>query len=70
VAECVEHGDNGYVVDVGDDAALAARVTSLIHDRTRLRTMRERSRQRALVYSVDRMLDRTADLYRTLHEAR
>jgi glycosyltransferase involved in cell wall biosynthesis len=70
VAECVAHGDNGYVVDVGDVGGLAARVTSLMHDRTRLRTMRERSRHRALVYSMDRMLDRTADLYRTLHEAR
>ena len=69
VAECVEHGDNGYVVDIGDDAALAAYVTSLIHDRTRLRSMRDRSRHRALVYSMDRMLDRTAELYRSLHEA-
>src|SRR5688572_16421534 len=69
VAECVAHGDNGYVVDGTDAAALAAHVTSLIQDRARLRTMRERSRQRALVYSMDRMLDRTAELYRSLNEA-
>jgi glycosyltransferase involved in cell wall biosynthesis len=69
VAECVVHGDNGYVVDGTDDAALAAHVLSLIHDRTRLRTMRDRSRRRALEYSIDRMLDRTAELYRSFDEA-
>jgi hypothetical protein len=31
--------------------------------------MRARARERAALFSIDRMLDRTADLYRSLHEA-
>jgi hypothetical protein len=31
--------------------------------------MRAEARERAALFSIDRMLDRTADLYRSLHEA-
>jgi hypothetical protein len=40
-----------------------------VNDSARLAGMRERARERASLFSIDRMLDRTADLYRSLHEA-
>lgn len=65
-AECVAEGENGHVVDGLDDAALAARVLHLTDDPSRLAAARACSRRRASIYTLDRMVDRTADLYRTL----
>lgn len=66
VADCVGEGENGHVVEGADADALAARVLSLASDSSRLDSMRARSRARAAVFSLERMLDRTADLYRSL----
>lgn len=65
-ADCVAEGENGHLVDGPDAAALAARVLSLVRDPARLGEMRARSRARATVFSLERMLDKTADLYRSL----
>jgi len=66
VAESVVDGVNGHVVDGLDDAALAAQVIALCADRDRLQKMRGASRERASLYTLDRMVDKTAALYRSL----
>ena len=69
-ADCVEDGRNGFLVDAVDAEAIAERVLAVTATPERLQAMRGRSRERAALFSLDRMIDRTADLYRSLHEAR
>jgi glycosyltransferase involved in cell wall biosynthesis len=70
VADCVVDGVNGRVVDSLDPLDIAAHVIAIIDDRDGLAHMRAQARARASLFSIDRMIDRTADLYRSLHEAR
>ena len=70
VADCVVDGVNGKVVDSLDPLDLAARVIAITDDPDGLAHMRAEARARASLFSIDRMIDRTADLYRSLHEAR
>jgi glycosyltransferase involved in cell wall biosynthesis len=69
VADCVADGVNGSVVDSFDPDSIARAVLAIVNDPHRLAGMRARARERAALFSIDRMLDRTADLYRSLHEA-
>jgi glycosyltransferase involved in cell wall biosynthesis len=69
VADCVSDGVNGRVVGTLDADAIARATLTIVNDQDVLLQMRARSRDRASHFSVDRMLDRTADLYRSLHEA-
>jgi len=69
-ADCVEDGRNGFLVDAPDAEAIAERVLAITDSPERLRAMRQRSRERAALFSLDRMVDRTADLYRSLNESR
>jgi glycosyltransferase involved in cell wall biosynthesis len=69
VADCVVDGVNGSVVDTLDPHPIARAVLAIVTDPARLATMRAAARERAALFSIDRMLDRTADLYRSLHEA-
>jgi glycosyltransferase involved in cell wall biosynthesis len=41
-------------------------VLAIVNDPARLAAMRTQARERAALFSIDRMLDRTADLYRSL----
>jgi glycosyltransferase involved in cell wall biosynthesis len=69
VADCVVDGVNGSVVDSLDPDPIARAVLAIVDDPERLTAMRVQARERAALFSIDRMLDRTADLYRSLHEA-
>jgi glycosyltransferase involved in cell wall biosynthesis len=69
VADCVVDGVNGSVVDTLDPDPIARAVLAIVNDPARLAVMRAEARERAALFSIDRMLDRTADLYRSLHEA-
>jgi glycosyltransferase involved in cell wall biosynthesis len=69
VADCVVDGVNGSVVDTLDPDPIARAVLAIVNDPARLAAMRAEARERAALFSIDRMLDRTADLYRSLHEA-
>lgn len=69
VADCVVDGVNGSVVDTLDPDPIARAVLAIVNDPARLASMRAEARDRAALFSIDRMLDRTADLYRSLHEA-
>jgi glycosyltransferase involved in cell wall biosynthesis len=62
--ELVADGETGFLVRPGDPAALALGVARALEDRERLGAAgRERARRE---FSIARMADRTADLYRSL----
>jgi glycosyltransferase involved in cell wall biosynthesis len=67
--DCVRDGENGFLVDAPDCEAMAQRVLTLVADGERLRAVRDRSRARSALFSLDRMVSKTADLYRSLHES-
>jgi glycosyltransferase involved in cell wall biosynthesis len=66
VADCVVDGVNGSIVDTLDPDPIARAVLAIVNDPARLAAMRTQARERAALFSIDRMLDRTADLYRSL----
>ena len=64
VPEVVVDGKTGLLVDVGDHAALAAHLESLLTDGERAEALGQAGRQRALAeFSVAKMADRTRALY-------
>jgi glycosyltransferase involved in cell wall biosynthesis len=69
VVDCVVNGVNGSVVDTLEPERIARAVLDIVSDPDLILRMRGESRARAALYSIDRMLDSTADLYRSLHEA-
>jgi glycosyltransferase involved in cell wall biosynthesis len=69
VVDCVIDGENGTVVDEVEPEPIARAVLEIVDDPNTLLRMRAESRARAALFSIDRMLDRTAELYRSLHES-
>jgi len=70
VVDCVVDGENGSIVDLVEHETIARAVLDIVGNADTLQRMRAESRARAALFSIDRMLDRTADLYRSLHENR
>ena len=66
VADCVVDGVNGSIVDSLDPDLIARSALAIASAPERLAGMRAQARERAALFSIDRMLDRTADLYRSL----
>ena len=65
--DLVVPGETGYLVPVGDRAALATRANELLDNPERARAMGEAGRRRALdEFSVPRMIERFVKLYREL----
>jgi glycosyltransferase involved in cell wall biosynthesis len=65
--EALLEGRTGLLCPPGDPAALAAAVVALLRSPDRLSAMAEASRSRhADCFTLDRMLARTADLYRSV----
>jgi len=69
VVDCVVEGENGIVVDEVEAGPIARAVLDIVTDPDTLQRMRAASRARAALFTIDRMLDRTAELYRSLHES-
>ena len=69
VVDCVVDGENGRVVDPIEAEPIARAVLDIVNDDDSLQRMRAASRARAALFTIDRMLDRTAELYRSLHES-
>jgi glycosyltransferase involved in cell wall biosynthesis len=64
IPEIVVEGETGYLVAPGDDAAVAARIASLVSDRERAAAMGRAGRERAQRdFSVARMTDATIAVY-------
>jgi glycosyltransferase involved in cell wall biosynthesis len=64
--DAIAHGENGWLVDVGDMADMARRLESLAADPALARRMGAAGRARVDEFSAERMADLLADLYATL----
>ncbi|HEY3266706.1 MAG TPA: glycosyltransferase [Armatimonadota bacterium] len=70
-AECVVHGETGFIVPEASVDALAARMDELLSDPEMARRMGEAGRARtAELFDVDAMVSHTVDLYRSLGAGR
>ncbi|QSG05103.1 Glycosyltransferase [Halapricum desulfuricans] len=65
----VEHGESGYLIPPGDDAALADRLNELLADPQLRERFGRRGSERATRFSVEAMVDATTDLYESLLSA-
>jgi len=70
LAELVEDGNGGWLVVPSDPAALARAITYAATNPDRLREQGEKARDRARLFSVDRMVEQTEAFYRRLVELR
>jgi glycosyltransferase involved in cell wall biosynthesis len=70
LGELVEDGNGGWLVVPGDPAALARAITYAAMNPDRLREQSEKARERARLFSVDRMVEQTEAFYRRLMELR
>lgn len=68
--DAITPGENGWLVDVGDRAAIGDRLVELAADPATIRAMGERGRARVEEFSARRMVDQLAALYTRLVEAR
>ncbi len=62
--EIVEAGNGGWLVPAGDPAALARTIADAAADPERLVIQGQRARERARLFSVDRMVEQTEAFYR------
>ena len=66
-AEVVDHGNTGYLVPVGEHAALAEKLLVMLADPARAEEMGSRGRQRALAeFSGKRLVESVTQLYEAL----
>jgi glycosyltransferase involved in cell wall biosynthesis len=63
IPEVVEHGTTGLLSPPGDGAALAEHILRLLSNRELAASMSARARARVADFSVERMVDRTVDVY-------
>jgi glycosyltransferase involved in cell wall biosynthesis len=61
--EIIEPGNGGWLVPAGDPAALARAITEAAMNLDVLRTQGQKARERARLFSVDRMLEQTVAFY-------
>jgi glycosyltransferase involved in cell wall biosynthesis len=66
IPDLVIHGDNGFLVPAGDVNGLSSRISELLTDSIKRKTMGERGRKRASYFSADEMVLKIDQLYRTL----
>ena len=66
VEDLVVDGETGILVPPDSPEALASAISALIDDPGLMRSMTEKGRERALLFSVDRMIEATLDVYREL----
>ncbi len=66
----VRTGSNGVVVPAGDQEAFAEGLKSLLTDRTRRLRFGEASRNRASLFTIDAMIDRTLNAYEDVRRPR
>ena len=68
--EIVAAGNGGWLVPPGDPAALARAITVAAADPDRLREQGEKARERAKLFSIDRMVAQTEAFYSRLTKPR
>jgi glycosyltransferase involved in cell wall biosynthesis len=62
-AEVLQQGKSGFLVPVGDAAAMGTRIAELLTDPALAARVGVGARQRAADYSIDRTVDRTLEVY-------
>ena len=70
LAELLKDGNGGWLVRAGDPAGLARAITYAATNPERLKEQGEKARERARLFSVDRMVEQTEAFYRRLTELR
>ena len=68
--EAILDGITGFLVDLGDERAMAARLSDLAGDPARARAMGAAGRDRVDEFSAERMVRQLEEAYRALHERR
>ena len=63
IPEIIEHGTTGLLSPPGDDAVLGEHIARLLADRAVAASMIARARERVVEFSVDRMVERTVEVY-------
>ena len=69
-ADAIRDGVSGFLVDVGDHAAMADRLAALAADPLRARAMGAAGLERVGEFSAERMVRQLESVYRALHEGR
>lgn len=64
--ELVEHGNGGFIVPVGDTAAMARQVVELLTDAGELARQKTLAHRRAMAFATTPIVDRYEELYRRL----
>jgi glycosyltransferase involved in cell wall biosynthesis len=64
--ELFENGNGGWLVPAGDPAALARAITAAASDLDRLKAQGQKARDRARLFSIDRMVEQTEAFYQRL----
>jgi glycosyltransferase involved in cell wall biosynthesis len=64
--EIIEPGNGGWLVPAGDATALARAIMVAASDPDRLRAQGQKARERARLFSVDRMVEQTDAFYRRI----
>jgi glycosyltransferase involved in cell wall biosynthesis len=70
IADVVREGEEGFVVPVRDEEALAAALGRLVANPELRRAMGARARERAAAFSRDRVLGELAELWQALGDRR
>lgn len=55
--ELVKEGENGYLLEVGDDRGLSERITALLEDEEKIRRFGEKSREKISRYTIEQMAE-------------
>ena len=69
-ADAIREGVSGFLVEVGDHAAMADRLAALAADPLRARAMGAAGLERVGEFSAERMVRQLESVYRALHEGR
>ncbi|MBW8839582.1 MAG: glycosyltransferase family 4 protein, partial [Gemmatimonadetes bacterium] len=68
IPDVIVDGESGLLADVRDPEGLGAAIARLITDRELATRFASRSRERAAEFSVERMTDRTIEVYERVIE--
>jgi len=66
-SEAIMDGQNGYIIKRDDDKMLAERIITLLKDENLRKKMADESEKRAKLFSLDKMREKTEELYQSLY---
>ena len=66
-SEAIMDGQNGYIIKRDDDKMLTERIITLLKDENLRKKMTDESTKRAELFSLEKMRDKTEELYQSLY---